>query len=175
MKKNLFIWQIIGICFTAVLGTVLHFLYQWTKVRTIAWASAINESTWEHMKLLFIPSLLFAIVQSFWAKDDLCFWPAKLIGITIGVALIPVLFYTLSGIFGKLPSVVNVSIFFVSVIAQYGVEYLLYPKLTCSTPLKWLAVVALLFLLSLFVVFSYYPPKLPLFQDPITNGYGITK
>ena len=176
MKKNLFVWQFVGLTFTAVLGTLLHFFYEWTGVKIFAPISAVNESTFEHMKLVFVPAFIFAIIQSFFSKNDYtCFWVVKLIGINIGTLLIPVLFYTLSGSFGELSAVINIAIFFVSVIAQYLVELFLFNRLSCKWWLKWLAITILVCILILFFVFTFYPPKIPLFLDPVTNGYGITK
>ena len=176
MKKNLFVWQIVGLTFTAVLGTLLHFLYGWTGLKALAPISAVNESTWEHMKLVFIPSLIFAIIQSCFAKKDYhSFWIVKLIGIVVGTTLIAVLFYTLSGCFGKLSAIINIAIFFVSVIIEYLIEFYIFDRVKKNTILTWVAIVLLIAILVLFVVFTFYPPQIPLFLDPVTNGYGITK
>lgn len=175
MKKNTFIWQIIGVTFTAVLGTILHFLFQWTNLTIFAPISAVNESTWEHMKLVFIPSIIFALIQSFIIKDEYYFWLIKLISILLGTFLLPILFYTLSGIFGHLPAVVNIAIFFVAIFIEYLTELFLFDRLYCKYPLKWLSISILLVFLILFVIFTFYPPKIPLFLDPVTNSYGIAK
>lgn len=174
MKKNLIIWQVAGLTSAAILGTLLHFLFQWTNLNFIAPFSAVNESTWEHMKLVFIPSLIFAFVQSFFAKKEYpCFWLIKLIGILVGTLLIPILFYSLSGIFGKLPAVINVLIFFVSIIIEYLLEFFMFNKLSCNINLNILYVSILITILLLFIIFTFYPPKIPLFLDPVTNRYGI--
>ena len=176
MKKNLFIWQIAGVTFTAVFGTVLHFLFQWTDLKIFAPISAINESTWEHMKLLFIPSLFFATIQYFiYKKDYKCFWATKLIGILLGTLLIPTLFYTLSGSFGTLSAFINIAIFFVSIFLEYAIEYFLFDKINCKIWLNWVSVGVLIFVLTLFFVFTFYPPQIPLFLDPLTKGFGIVK
>lgn len=176
MKKNLLIWQIAGVTFTAIIGTVLHFLYQWTNLNVFATISAVNESTWEHMKLVFVPSLLFAFIQRFFAKNDYnCFWIVKLVGILLGTLLIPILFYTLSGTFGTLSAIVNIAIFFTAIIIEYLTELFLFNKMNCNCKLKWVSICALLLILILFIVCSFYPPKIPLFLDPLTSGYGITK
>ena len=176
MRKNLLVWQVIGITFTAVLGTILHFLYQWTNFRIFALFSAVNESTWEHMKLVFIPSLIFAIIQSFLAKKEYdCFWAFKLIGILLGTMLIPILFYTLGGVFGELSAIVNIAIFFIAVFIEYLTEFVLFNKLKCKLQLKWVSITVLIIILVLFFIFSFNPPNLPLFLDPVTKGYGIAK
>lgn len=64
MKRELRRWEIVGFIATGLFGTLLHFMYEWTGGnRVIAVFSAVNESTWEHMKLLFIPFLVFTVVD----------------------------------------------------------------------------------------------------------------
>ena len=111
MKKSVFIWQILGFIFTGVAGVVLHFLFDWTNQSIIvALFSAVNESIWEHMKLLFFPMFVFAIIESRYIGNDYkSFWCVKLIGIVLGVALIPILYYTINGIFGSTPDFVNIA------------------------------------------------------------------
>ena len=64
MKKRVAFWQFAGFTVAVALGTILHFLFDWTGSFALAPVSAVNESTWEHMKILFFPMLLFAAVQS---------------------------------------------------------------------------------------------------------------
>ena len=64
MKRELRRWEIVGFIATGLFGTLLHFVYEWSGGnRVIAVFSAVNESTWEHMKLLFIPFLVFTVVE----------------------------------------------------------------------------------------------------------------
>ena len=66
MKKSIGLWQLCGFAVTSLVGTVLHFLYDWLGESVlVAPFSGVNESTWEHMKLLFWPMLIFALFQSF--------------------------------------------------------------------------------------------------------------
>ena len=65
MGKRLFGWELAGFLWTGLAGTVLHFFYDWTG--RAAWAmafSAVNESVWEHMKLLYVPVFVFTLVQA---------------------------------------------------------------------------------------------------------------
>lgn len=174
MKKELSIWQLGGVTFTAALGTILHFLYGWTGSVLVTPFSAVNESTWEHMKLLFFPMAIFACVQFyFFRKEYKQFWWIKLCGIGVGLLSIPILFYTLSGVFGTPAGWVNVTLFFISVGGGYFVEYVLFKKDVLFfnnqiAPILILSVIAVLF-----VFWTYAPPHIPLFQDPITGLYGL--
>ena len=86
MKRSIKIWQLWGFGVSALGGTLLHFLYDWLgEAKWIAPFSGTNESTGEHMKLLFWPLFIFAIVQSFFFKDREDFWCVKLRGILLGI------------------------------------------------------------------------------------------
>ena len=64
MEKKVLGWQIKAFGLSALGGTLLHFLYDWTGGSILtAPFSGVNESTWEHMKLLFWPLLILARVQ----------------------------------------------------------------------------------------------------------------
>ena len=81
--------------------------------------SGISESTWEHMKLLFWPLFLFALVQRLFFKDQENYWCVKLAEILLGLVLIPVLFYTYNGVFGKSPDWINIAIFYVTALLVF--------------------------------------------------------
>lgn len=174
MKRQIGLWQLIGFAVTALGGTLLHFLYEWLgEAVWIAPFSGINESTWEHMKLLFWPMFLFAIVQSFFFKDREDFWCVKLRGIFLGIVMIPVLFYTYNGAIGSSPDWLNITIFFVSAAIAYLYETRLFRRHTLSCKSPRLAIALLCVLAGLFVVFTFRTPELPIFQDPQTCMFGI--
>ncbi|MBE6696483.1 MAG: hypothetical protein E7587_08535 [Ruminococcaceae bacterium] len=173
MKNSISVWQLVGFAFTSVFGTLLHFLYEWTGSRFAALFSGVNESTWEHMKLIFFPMLLFALIESRFIEKDFCsFWCIKLKGILLGLFLIPIIFYTVNGAFGRSPDWFNISIFFIAAAIAYFYETVLFKK---DTPCKHKkAAIALLSAIAIaFWVFTFYPPQIPLFLDPVTNMYGI--
>ena len=116
MQKRLLRWELIGFAFTGAVGTLLHFVYEWTGGNPlIAAFCAVNESTWEHMKLLFVPFFLFTMVQFIVFAEPLrSFFAAKAASILLGLLAIPVLFYSLGGMFGKTPDWVNIAIFFLA-------------------------------------------------------------
>ena len=115
MNRKLKAWLFFGFIFVSLLGTFLHFLYDISgKSLLAALFSGVNESTWEHMKLLFWPLFLFALVQRPFFREQKNYWCVKLMEILLGLLLIPVLFYTYNGAFGKSPDWVNIAIFYVS-------------------------------------------------------------
>ncbi len=174
MKKNLSLWQFAGFTFTAFFGTLLHYIYEWSNYSALAAPfSGVNESTWEHMKLLFFPLFIFAIIQSFYFKEYKSFWCVKLIGITAGLLFIPIIYYTCNGAFGKSPDWFNISIFFIAAAITFVTEYKLlkYDVLKCKNSIIPFVLVCLIG--ALFVIFTFYTPRIPLFMDPISGKYGI--
>lgn len=174
MKRNLLLWQFSGFALSSLGGTLLHFLYDLTNESVlIAPFSGVNESTWEHMKLLYFPLLIFALVQSRYFKEYENYWCIKLIGIITGLVMIPVLFYTYNGVFGKSPDWFNITIFFISAAIAFLVETWLFNKDTLRCKRPWLAFVIICLIGVLFVVFTFTTPQIPIFKDPLTKTYGI--
>ena len=154
-------------------ATVHEVAKNWTGWILAAPFSGVNESTWEHMKLLFWPMFIFAIIQSFFFRDRKEFWCVKLRGTLLGLVVIPVLFYTYNGVIGKSPNWINIAIFFISAAVAYIYETRLFNNGTtaCTSPKGALATLCLIALL--FVVFTFATPEIGIFQDPLMGGYGI--
>ena len=168
-------WQITGFLFTSILGTLLHFLFDASgQAITAALFSAVNESIWEHMKLLFYPMLLFAILEHRLLKDPgPYFWCVKLKGTLLGLSLIPIMFYTYNGAIGRSPDWLNISIFFISAAIAYIYEARQFKSGSeiCKNPKR--ALVSLIGIALLFVIFTFKAPELGIFKDPLTSTYGI--
>ena len=173
-KRTVKLWQLMGFAVTSLGGTVLHFLYDFFGgAKWIAPFSGVNESTWEHMKLLFFPMFLFALVESIFFRERGDFWCIKLRGVLSGLILIPTLFYTYNGVIGKSPDFINILVFFISAAMAYVYEtrlFLMGGKACKNTKraLAFLCVIALAFIL-----FTFKTPPLEIFKDPLTGGYGI--
>lgn len=160
-----------GFLFTSVLGTLLHFLFDFTGGNIFAGVfSPVNESIWEHMKLLYFPMLLFALGEySRTGRKDPRFWCTTLAGISLGLALIPGLYYLYTGILGVSADWFNVVIFFLAA----GAAYLLQARGTSCRLSSRSALILIGLIGVIFLIFTFFPPRIPLFADPITGGYGL--
>ena len=173
MKRTVWLWSLFGFAVTALGGTLLHFLYEWLGgALWIAPFSGVNESTWEHMKLLFFPMLVFTAIESPFFKGYWDFPCVKLRGMLIGLYLIPTLFYTYNGTIGKSPDWINIAIFFISAAAAfvYEARALKNGGTPCRHPR--LATAAMLAIAALFIIFTFRTPHLGIFKDPLTGSYG---
>ena len=173
MKRSIGLWQLMGFAVTSLGGTLLHFLYEWTDSVLVAAFSGVNESTWEHMKLLFWPMFIFAVVQSFFFGEREDFWCVTLKGILLGLTLIPVLFYTYNGVIGRSPDWINIAIFFISAAIAYIYETRQFNEERSRYKCPKIAFVALCAIALLFVSFTFATPEINIFKDPLTGTYGI--
>jgi hypothetical protein len=175
VKKSILLWEIGGIIFIVVLGTVLHFAFEWSgRAIPIAPIAAVNESVWEHLKLGFWPALVYAALEySRFGKSANNFFLAKTLGIYLIPITIVVLFYSYIAILGHDLLEADIAIFVVAVIVGQLVSYKLLVASPLPKRLNRFAPIALAVLGILFVLFTFYPPQLPLFRDPVTGLYGI--
>ncbi len=173
MKRSIAFLQLIGFFMISILGTLLHFLYDLTGCKLVALFSAVNESTWEHMKILFFSMLFFAITEFFNVKDKYGnFWRTKLKGIIVGLVLIPTIFYTLIGIFGTTPDFINIMIFFIVVLISMTYETKHFDK-SVIYKFENVSFITICIIAVLFIVFTFYPPIIPLFKDPTNQNIGL--
>ena len=169
MNKKLKTVQIVVIILAIVFGTLLHFTYEWSgENRIVGLFSATNESVWEHLKLVFYPMLILAIVEYFVVKKEANnYIEAKSLGIFLAIAFIIVFYYTYTGIIGKTFFIIDILTFIISIILGEWVSYKLMIRKSESTTLsKILSSAIIFYFLISFILFTYNPPNINLFKDP---------
>jgi hypothetical protein len=173
-NRSVFTHEVIGMVFIILLGSALHFTFEWSGNQPIVGAfSAVNESVWEHLKLAFWPSLLFMLVQYvFLSKKTNNFALAKTVGVYTMVAIIPIIFYSYTAIIED-NAFIDILTFIVAVIIGQLASYKLLTYKKLAQYLNIVALVALVLLGLAFVLFTFYPPQLPIFKDPRNGRYGI--
>ena len=124
MEKSLKLWRKADFVFTGVLGVILHFLYEWTNNSFfVAPFSAVNESIWEHMKLLFFSLFLFSLIEyRVIGKNYKNYWCTKLFGIMAGILSVPMMYYTYTGALGVSADWFNILIFYIAAAIGYITE-----------------------------------------------------
>lgn len=160
-------WEIAEFLFIAITGTLLHFVYEWTGQNPAAAIIApVNESTWEHLKLLFMPAFLFTLIQEAAIGGR---YPSLVTGkgkaVLLGLSSIVVFFYTYSGILGKNVTWVDISIFYIAVAIYTWISRRnLEGEKDHANASIGAAIFIILFLC--FVIFTIQPPRIGLFMEP---------
>lgn len=174
-KKRLLIFEIIGAILVAGLAFVFHYLYEWSGENYfVGLISAVNESVFEHTKIIFFPYVIYSFIEYFFVDvDPKRYFVAKSLTSILIVVLVITVFYTYTGIIGEHIVLVDI---ICSVVYVFIAFFLSYKLITSDAPIEKLFPLALvLFLVVLFaeVFFTINPPKLPLFYDTQGQFYGI--
>lgn len=137
LKKS----ELWGAVSVTVLGTMLHFFYEWSgKNPIVALFAPCNESTWEHLKLLFFPVLLYSLFQyRVVGKRYSGYITGRLAGVIGGALLIISVFYGYMAIFGHPILWIDISLFYAGVILCYYIAYAITLKGKISRWMEWLS------------------------------------
>ena len=175
MRKRLVIWELAGFLWTGAAGTALHFLHEWAPFVWTAVVSAVNESIWEHMKLLVVPVFLFTVVQVCALGQRYPNLAAvRAVTAVLGTLAIPVMYYTYTGAFGIQSVWVDILIFFLADGLLFWLDFRLLRRGALGSGWQQILGLAVLWgLLFAFVWCTFRPPALPLFQDPVTGKFGL--
>lgn len=177
MNKKLLRLMVIGFVFVSITGTIQHFFYDWLgQIRAIGYFCPVNESPWEHLKLLFFPYLIYSLyLQCKLNKDKFNIFFSAYISILLGMWTTLSYYYALNGGLGGNKEWVNISSFFVGVAVAFIINYLLLNNSVGKGMPNAIAFAMLIVTVIAFISFTVKPPLIPLFQDPQSLTFGFSK
>ena len=165
--KKLKHYTITGAIFVIITGTISHFIYEWSgRQFLLGFFFPVSESTWEHMKLCFFPMLIYScFMNKRWKDAYPCVTSALLFGTLLGTFLIPVIFYTYTGIIGRNYLFLDIATFVISVLLAFLCVYRL--TVSCKMFSHTFLLGSLVFVMAIcFLMFTYLPPNLGIFIEP---------
>lgn len=172
MPNKLLKFEIFSTIMIMILGTILHFTFSFFHQNLfVALFSPVNESIWEHLKLLYFPSLIFIIIGSFlFLAKYPNYLQVKIKYLLLSLLFIITFFYTYTGIIGYHLAILDILSFYVAVFFE---QYFSYHNCSLGTK-KILEPLFILFILTYsFAYYTFKPLPIPLFEDPLTNTYGL--
>lgn len=165
---------IIGFAFISIIGTLLHFVYDWSKHnKVVALFGAVNESTWEHIKIAILPYLIWSLVDGYIYGINPNYFFAKLVGILAIILIIPIIFYGYRLISKKAILVIDIFIFYLAIFCSQYFSYLALNMHQIPFYLNYIALILLFIIFGFYMVATLMPLETFLFKDPITNKYGL--
>lgn len=175
MKRDIIYWEFGGIFFIFLVGALLHFLFEWSgESRLVGAFASVNESVWEHFKQGFWPLIIYSIIEyRFIGRTVNNFILAKACAAYLIPVITGLVFYGYTFIIGEEILIVDISIFFIAIIAGQITSYKI---LTLPKQLKYSKMIPSFFIIVLGVVLiltTYIPPHLPIFLDSNTATYGL--
>ncbi|NLL45004.1 MAG: hypothetical protein GX247_05010 [Mollicutes bacterium] len=157
-----------------LLSFLTHYLYKWFPNDLFAIFFPVNESIWEHMKMLFTTVLLYSIIEYFLLhyfkiKHHNFFW-----SIWITATLSIIIYLTLYMPFYYLLGNNKIIIFSVLIITIILIQLISYYILNSKNiKLNYLPIILIIISYIIFGYLTYYPPKNELFFDFNEEKYGI--
>ena len=164
LKKNAIAFIIIGI-----LGTLGHFFYEWSnKNALIGMFFPVNESVWEHLKLIFFPTVIYSIFEYItMKKKPQNYIPTTAIGLYCGIFTIIAIYYISNGILGVNVDFINIISYYIALIVLLCKKnQLLNRGQFYSKNPNTIFLLILIINGFLFMVWSFNPPTLGIFEIP---------
>lgn len=158
-------------------GTLFHFLFELSGENAfVGLFTPVNESVWEHLKLLFFPFAISMAIEYFlYGKEAYNFFSSKAIGLSAGLISVVANYYFIVGAFGVNNMAVNIGIFISAMLTAYIISYLRMlktPRFAGGIYEKiGIGIICAYFVL--FIIFTYLPPHIPLFRDPTNMNYSV--
>ena len=167
-------FMIISIMVISLVGTISHFLYDISKHnKVVGLFGAVNESTWEHIKIALTASILWSVVDGYLYGVNPNYFLAKLLSLITIIILMPVLYYGYKFLFKKDNFIINILIFYIVIISsQYLFTYIINIS-SINYFFQYLSCLGVFIIFAFYMILTLMPIKNFLFKDPITNKYGF--
>lgn len=169
-------WEIAGFIWIVLIGSILHFTYDWSgKSSIVALFSPVNESVWEHLKMGYFTVLFFIFIE-YWFINRYTnsFFLAKTIGVLSMNLFIVIVFYSYTAITKSPNLIIDIGSFVVGAIICQFISFKIM-KMKISSTLNNIGLISFILIGIIFIVFTFYTPKLPIFKDSNTGEYGVVK
>lgn len=177
-KINKYISWSIPIIFA--FSSLMHFIYNILgKSSIIGIIAPVNESVWEHLKMPVLPIILFWVISYFILKDDILdckkWLFAGALSLLICITFITIFYYTYTGIFGIKSTFLDILSLLIGISLGQLLSFKTFKDANIGGHHFIIVFTLFIIILSMFIVFTFETPHLPIFLDPKTNQYGIQK
>lgn len=158
MKRNGYIRIAIYFVITGLVGTGLHFLYDLSPNVLFAALAPVNESVWEHSKLIVWPMLAAGLIYTRKDKEERGSW---YLGILTGWALLMLFGWTVNIRMGIISAPLDIAAYYVILALGFATA------LWVGASKRWRGVLLLAvgILAALLVVCTFRTPSAILFAD----------
>lgn len=165
---------VLGFVFISITGTLLHYVYEWSgQSKLVALIGAVNESTWEHMKIAAIPAFVWSIIEILFFGNQPNFIAARLVAVVTILLSIPLIFYGYKLFIRKSILALDIGLFVVSIGLGQWLSALVLKSAPVPDIITYICFILLVVLLAACLLLTLMPIRCFLFRDPINGKYGI--
>lgn len=166
--------KILGVVLAFFIAFPLHFLYDKFPNFITSIFFPVNESIWEHMKIIFGSVLISGVIQKIIViKKNLVYKNICISNIIAGLASIPIfliMFLPVYSIIGENLPITIIIMLITFIISQIITIYIINKK---DLKQENMAILYAIIIYVIFGILTYFPPNIFLFIDPITKQLGI--
>lgn len=160
----------------STIGSLLHFTYGWSgKKKLVGVFSAVNESTWEHVKLALSGTFCCMLADVWFLGENPNYWIARSVSFVVPVIVIPAIFYSYTDLTHKALLPVDITTF---VIASF-ISSLVFAWMLTLRPVgelgEIISMVISTLIIVMYLLLTRFPVKMFLFRDPLTGKYGYNE
>lgn len=169
--------SLIDVILISIIGIILHFTFEFSGGNIlVALFSAVNNSIGEHIKIAVIAMYIVSLVKmSVKENREYNLWTSLFFKFITVIILITALYYIYKAIFIVESLIIDIFIFYISIVIARLVEVVVQAKLKISAKVEDIYKYLNIAIILLFIIFTFIPPKLDIFKDIINMEYKRRK
>lgn len=173
-KRDALIVCGVGLGFSLAVGSLSHFFYEWSGGSTAAGIFfPVNESVWEHMKLVFFPFLVYFATALPLAPTLSNRVFGAFSATFVAAGFIPAVFYTYTAFTGRAILAVDITVYCAGVFLGFAVAYSAFTRPRSSAALCAAGALGLVFIAACYFTLTAFAPDFFLFVDPRNGKFGL--
>ena len=172
---NLKIIKILSIFVIFLLGFITHFIYDIFPNTITSFFFPVNESIFEHLKIIYVSYLLWALIEYFLLKKEsyLKNFPSSLfLSIIFNMIILLAIYIPIYNTFGH-NIYITLLIYLISIAISQIISYYILKSNNDFKFLNKYAYIFLLILIMVLIYLTYYPPNIDIFIDKMNNKKGL--
>ena len=159
-------WFLVALV-ASLAGTALHFLYDVLPSPLTALIAPVNESVWEHLKLLFWPTVVGAAVLAGRRRNKQRHWSSFFVALLGAPTFLLLCFYVLKA-FGIESVALDIILYYISMAFGFTLAFFLYKKSRAEHYGGFALMLVILYGACL-ILFTFAAPDLPIFREMSMN------
>lgn len=168
--------KIISVIISFILCFIVHFIYDIFPCFLTSIFAPVNESIWEHMKMIFTSIVITGVIQKIYVKkkklnyNNICI--SNVVSAVLSIPIYLIMFMPIYKIIGE-NLFINIIIMLITIIISEIISYYIIKMKDLG--LEDAAIILVVATYVIFIMLTYNPPKTHLFEDPTYKYYGIKK
>ena len=172
MDNTLNFW--LSIIVISVVGTLAHFLYDWSRQnRVLGLFAAVNESTWEHIKIALTASILWGFYDGYIYGQNPNYFLAKLTSFGVIIFFIPFVFYSYQRLTKHPVLPIDIATFILAITLGQLAFYAILGAPAIPYFAQYLSCIGIFLFFGCYMTLTLAPVRSVIFKDPITGKYGF--